>query len=129
MNAANEILTSEAYCEHANFWKLALRKPGGGFQLRQHQRAYALPPSGRIEGEVELSGSVLALIDELSGGRDLGALVVIAAGVFQVLSVYSGSPVVQVESPLMEEKMVRCLSSRRSPRMAPFETIWTASGA
>ena len=102
MNAINRKLTGEAYCEHANFWKRAFQKPGGGFQLRQHQRAYALPHGGRIEEEVELSPSAQALIDGLSGGNDLGAFVVIAGGVFQVLSAYSGSPVVQVESPLME---------------------------
>ncbi|MGA3026002.1 MAG: amino acid adenylation domain-containing protein [Bryobacteraceae bacterium] len=97
----NQTLTSEGYCEHANFWKLAIRKLRGGFQLRQHQRAYALPRSGRIEQEVELPPSALALIDDLSGGNDLGAFVVIAGGIFHVLSAYSGSPVVQVESPLM----------------------------
>jgi amino acid adenylation domain-containing protein/non-ribosomal peptide synthase protein (TIGR01720 family) len=101
MNATKQILTSEAYRQHASFWKLAIQKPGGGFQLRQHQRAYALPQSGRIEREVELPASALALIDDLSGGNDLGAFVVIAGGVFQILIAYSGSPVAQVESPCM----------------------------
>ncbi|HLK62420.1 MAG TPA: amino acid adenylation domain-containing protein [Bryobacteraceae bacterium] len=98
MNQLQQLITSEEYRDHADYWKDALKGIEGEFRLAQN---WSLAPADGplVTFQFRLPESVNAFIGKVARESDLAAFTVILAAVFQLVRIYSREDVVRLGSP------------------------------
>jgi amino acid adenylation domain-containing protein len=98
----NVVLTSEDHKNHLQYWKSQLLLQKDNFHLNWNSKAsFNGKKNEDIAIQLKLTSENETLVNDISGGNDLGKFVILSTGIFYLLNRYSNHDVVRIDTPCL----------------------------